>query len=136
MLLDTLSATRRKLNRWQKLLTAEQCRKLPALYSQDGKGMNATAHVKFFAGGMTWFATEYDAVEGLFFGLAVNHSDLECSELGYFSADDLCSRQVPGAERLSGGRFRIIPVVERDLHFTPKTLREAFAELTGREWIR
>jgi len=32
-----------------KLLTKELVKKLPRLYAQDGKGMNAIAFVKFFA---------------------------------------------------------------------------------------
>lgn len=122
-----------KLNHWQKLLTAQQARALPALYAQDGKGLAAVAHVKFFAGGLTWLASEYDPQQGLFFGLVVNHAAPEFSELGYFSAAELCSRQVPTAERLPGGRFKLHPVVERDLHFQPTTLAAAFKALTGQD---
>lgn len=120
-----------KLNHWQKLLTAAQARALPALYAQDGKGFNATVHVKFFAGGMTWLATEFDPQEGMFFGLVVNHADPRFSELGYFSAAELSSRQVPSIRKLGGNSFQMIPVVERDLHFQPTTLAAAFKSLVG-----
>jgi len=44
-----------------KLLTKEIKKNLPALYSQEEKGMEAVAHVKFFnpCGAATWYATEY-----------------------------------------------------------------------------
>jgi hypothetical protein len=133
MLLDTRKWTAAKLNRWQKLLTAAQARALPPLYSQDGKGLNAVAHVKFFCGGLTWFATEFDPAEGLFFGYCYNHSMPDCSELGYFSAAEISARQVPSIARQHDGSFRMTPVVERDLHFTAKTIKAAVKELTGRE---
>jgi hypothetical protein len=137
-------AAGQKLNRWQKLLTAEQARALPPLYSQEGKGLNATAYVKFFAGGLTWFITEFDPEaeidpsaglgpqRGLFFGLVISPSNPN-GEFGYFAAAELCARQTPSGQPLGGNRFRIIPVVERDLHFTPKPLAAAFADFTGRQ---
>jgi hypothetical protein len=128
----------RKLNRWQKLLTAEQARQLPAIYSQDGAGLKAIAYVKFFCGGTTWLATEFDPQSGEFFGLIVNHIDPSLSELGYFQADELCARQVPQLIRRqpngSGFTMHLLPVVERDLHFAPKPLDAAFKELTGRDY--
>jgi hypothetical protein len=120
-----------KLNRWQFLLTADQIRSLPpiGMANPGGGGMNANAHVKFFSGGRTWFATEFDPAEGLFYGYCVNHSMPDCSEFGYFAAEELSARQVPQIERMDVARFRMIPVVERDLHFAPKPLREAIAEI-------
>lgn len=100
-----------------KLLTKEIERNLHALYSQEGKGMNAIVQVKFFnpCGHGTWFATEYDPIRRLFFGWAEIHPD--CGELGYFSLDELEGVQLPFGLR-----------IERDLHFTPKTLSEAVDE--------
>ena len=97
------------------LLTKEILRKLPPLYSQDGKGKEATVHVKFFfpAGAATWYATEYDPEDKLFFGWA----DLtgQTGEFGYFSLTELESVKVRGLG------------IERDLHFKPKTLSECLA---------
>jgi hypothetical protein len=121
-----------KLNKWQQLLTAAEERSLPPLYSQDGKGFQAIARVKFFAGGLTWLATEFDPVEGLFFGLVVNHTDPDFSELGYFAAEELAAKQTPTIQHLPGGRFKLLPVVERDLHFKPVSLAEAYKQLIGK----
>jgi hypothetical protein len=140
----TNNPTKTKLNRWQKLLTAEQARQLPALYSQDGKGLNAIAHVKYFCGGFTWFMTEFDPTAefdpesgigpqpGQFFGLCISPTCPD-GELGYVAAAELCSRQTPSMSRISGNSFRMAPVVERDLHFTPKPLLAAFKEFTRRD---
>lgn len=114
-----------RLNFDQFLMTAEQQRKIPALYSQDGKGFQATAYIKFFCGGLTWLATEFDKNEGLFFGFTINHHDPDQSEFGYFSAEEICSRPYPETRRVDGNRLTIIPAIERDLHFTPCTLLEA-----------
>lgn len=124
---------RAKLNHAQTLLTAEQVRKLPPLYSQDGKGMEAVAYVKFFGGAHTYFATEFDAETGRFFGLVyVAGMADQCpnGELGYFMADELIAASVPlnfGNRGTGYARF------ERDLHFRPQSLRAAFREFTGRE---
>lgn len=117
--------TKKRLNFAQQLMTAEQARKIPPLYSQDGKGMQATVYIKFFAGGLTWLATEFDPEEGMFFGFTINHRDPDCSEFGYFSAEEICSRPYPQRGRNSAGQLTIIPAIERDLHFKPCTLLEA-----------
>lgn len=117
-----------KLNPRQKLLTAEQKNALPPLYSTDGQVGKAIAVVKFFnpAGPQTWFATEYDAETGTFFGLAYNCTmadQMPDGELGYFAAAEICNCPV------GFGLY-----IERDIHFRPKPLAEAFRELTGREY--
>jgi hypothetical protein len=97
-----------------KLLTAELAKKLPALYSQDGKGYEAVAVVKFFCpwGSWTWYATEYDPEERMFFGLVDGH---EC-ELGNFSLDELESVRGPMGLK-----------IERDLHWKPRPLKDCKA---------
>lgn len=117
-----------RLNHAQKVLTAEQIRKLPDLYDQDGKGLKAIAYVKFFAGPMTWFATEFDAEAGMFFGYAHNAADPHGSELGYFSAAELTEAR---HQRVRvNGQIRVISYhVERDLHFKPQPLESALASL-------
>ena len=120
-----------KLNRWQQLFTAEQAKMLPALYSQDGKGAAATAVIKYFAGGLTWFASEFDPETGVFFGYVVNHRAPEDSEWGYFTAAELSASQVPKINRGPNNSFRIIPVVERDLSFRPQTIAAAVLAAGG-----
>jgi len=92
-----------------KLLTKEIKRKLPPLYSQEEKGLEAIIQVKFFdpCGSWTWYATEFDG-EDTFFGLV---DGLE-KELGYFSFNEL--KEYKG--KLGIG-------IERDLYFDPQPLK-------------
>jgi len=106
-----------------KLLTKEIERELPALYAQDGLGEDAIVHVKFFTpdAQWTWFITEGspilnaegEVVDWEFFGLAHGFE----AELGYVYLSQLQSAR--------GGLG--LPI-ERDRHWTPKTLREAKLE--------
>ena len=93
-----------------KLLTKEIRRRLPALGSQEDKGLEARAQVKFFTpdGGWTWYATEFDG-EDMFFGLVAGFD----KELGYFRLSEL--EQVRG---------RLGLPIERDRYFRPTTLRK------------
>jgi hypothetical protein len=94
------------------LMTDELRQQLPPLYSgeQSGAGLNAKAMVKYFhpLSGWVWYASEFDG-KNLFFGLV---SGFEV-ELGYFTLGELQSIGQPSG--LS---------VERDLSYTPQTLRE------------
>lgn len=94
-----------------KLLTKELEAKLPPLYSQDGKGDEALALVKFFTpdSSWSWYATEYDPQERVFFGLV---DGLE-KEFGYFSLDELESVKGPLGLR-----------IERDIYFEPTRIKE------------
>ncbi|MBN1489885.1 MAG: DUF2958 domain-containing protein [Phycisphaerae bacterium] len=98
-----------------KLLTKAIRRKLPPLYSQDGKGGQAIAQVKFFTPDSSWtfYATEFDG-EDRFFGLV----DGDDKELGYFSLAEL--------QRIRGPLG--LPI-ERDLYWQPKPLDEIVPEL-------
>jgi hypothetical protein len=97
--------------RGHKLLTKADAAKLPALYSQDGKGDEAVAIVKFFSpySGWEWYATEFDG-EDTFFGLVKGFE----TELGYFSLKELSEVTVFGG----------VPAVERDKWFDPTPLKE------------
>lgn len=105
-----------------KLLTKDLIKKLPPLYSQDEKGMEQIAVVKFFsiANDWRWFATEFDG-EDTFFGLVQGWD----TELGYFSLKELQSAKHP--------QFGI-QAVERDLSWTPKSLKEIKEELENKGW--
>jgi len=85
-------------------------KKLPPLYSQEEKGLDAVAVVKFFTpdSNWTWYATEFDG-EDLFFGLVDGFE----KEIGYFRLSELIS--VKGALGLP---------IERDMYFKPKSLKE------------
>jgi len=93
----------------QKLLTKANLAELPALYANDGKpAEQVPVPVKFFCpwGAWTWYATEYDPADGLFFGLVVSDMCPE-GELGYFSLAELESVRGPM------GLY-----IERDIHWS------------------
>ncbi len=92
------------------LLPGELRALLPKLYTNEYKGLEAIAPLKFFTpdSNWTWYPSEFDG-EDTFFGLV---SGFEV-ELGYFSLSEL--------ESVRGGLS--LPI-ERDLYFQPKTLRE------------
>jgi len=92
------------------LLNGESRQRLPKLYSQEEKGLQAEAVVKFFTpdSNWTWYATEFDG-DDLFFGLVVGFE----TELGYFSLSEL-----------EGVKGPLGLPIERDLHFEPTCLRK------------
>ena len=111
--------------RGMKLLTDEIRKKLPPLYSQDGKGGKAVVYVKYFtpSSSWTWLATEGEPVldesgkqevDFKFFGLVEGHE----KELGYFLFSEL--EDVRGPMGLP---------IERDLYWQPKTLEEIAPEM-------
>jgi len=110
--------------RGMKLLTEELRKKLPPLYSQDGKGGKAVAYLKFFTpdSGFTWWITEGSPtkdengreVDFQFFGLVEG----QFRELGYVNLSELESVNGPMG----------LPI-ERDLHWQPKTLEEIAPEM-------
>jgi hypothetical protein len=85
------------------LLTPELRAQLPPLYSQEDKGPEAIAYVKFFIpySNWTWYISEFDG-DDTFFGLVQGLEE----ELGYISFSELSSFRGPRGLR-----------VERDLHF-------------------
>lgn len=92
------------------LLNTEVKEKLPPLYSQEEKGLEAVAVVKFFTpdSSWTWYATEFDG-EDLFFGLVDGFE----KELGYFRLSEL--KQARGKLGLP---------IERDLYFKPTKIKD------------
>ena len=91
-----------------KLLTQEILKSIPPLRGQENES-DPIVHVKFFTpwSNWTWYATEYDPEERLFFGWVVGFE----KELGYFSLDELESVK---------GQFGL--KIERDIHFKPTRL--------------
>lgn len=84
---------------------------LPPIKSQEDKGEDAVAHVKFFTPwtGWTWYASEYDPEDRIFFGVVVGME----REFGYFALDELHAIEGPGGLR-----------IERDLFWTARPLKE------------
>lgn len=99
-----------------KLLTKAIEKKLPKLYTQDGKDPAAVpVVVKFFTPwtNWTWYATEGEQQEDgdwRFFGYVVGNGG---GELGYFTLNQLAAVQGPVGLK-----------IERDRHFGKKTLAE------------
>lgn len=93
-----------------KLITKEIKSKIPRLYEQDNKGLDAIAFAKFFLpdSNWTWYATEFDGID-TFFGIV----DGLVKELGYFSLSELESIRGPLGLK-----------VERDMYFVPVTLEK------------
>jgi len=96
-----------------KLLTKTIENSLPALYSQDGKGMDATVYVKYFClkNNWRWYGTEYDPETKEFFGFVAG----DFHELGYFSLAEFEEINAKSA----------YPIMEREIYFTKKPLKEA-----------
>jgi hypothetical protein len=92
------------------LLTQAIRRKLSPLYTNEERGTDALAIVKFFTpdSGWTWYASEFDG-DDLFFGLAVGVEP----ELGYFRLSQLQSI-----------RGKLGLPVERDRFYKPTPLCE------------
>ena len=98
------------VKKFNQFVQAMQLRGTPKLYSQDGKGEKAIAHVKFFdpSGSWTWYASEFDGSDQCF-GVVCGHE----RELGYFSLSELS--KVQGAMGIG---------IEIDTNWTPKPLDE------------
>ena len=96
-----------------KLMTKAIESKIPALYETDGviEPDDKICHVKFFHPmcQMTWYAVEFEPKTGTFFGWVENGQD---SEWGYFSLEEMQGVKVRGLG------------IERDMHFTPKPMKE------------
>ena len=92
------------------LINDEIKNKLPRLFEQESKGLNAIVYVKFFTpdSNWTWYATEFDGVD-IFFGLV---DGLE-KEFGYFSLTELQSVHGPLGMK-----------IERDMYFKPTKVKE------------
>lgn len=95
-----------------KLMTKELEAKLPPLGSTEEKPeAEVLIHAHYFSNSWDWWVTEYDPETRTFFGLVRGFE----IEIGYFSLDELeensCER------RPFGG-------IERDLYWTPKSLKD------------
>lgn len=94
-----------------KLMTKEIEKRFNEIGCQDGKGEDAVVVLKIFnpTGAGTWYLTEYDPDNRLFFGFASIHGGLD-DEWGYVSLTEMEQVKLPFGLTL-----------ERDLHFgTPK----------------
>ena len=103
----------------------------PALYAQDGKGLDAIVHAHYFVGPADWWVTEYSPAEDEAFGfVCTGHAP--SAEFAYIAMAALEQYRLPlrilGLPRSARGPAA---VVEYETHWTPQPLREALAA-TGR----
>jgi len=89
--------------------------KMPALYAMDGKdSKDVKVHIKIYnpSGGQTWYLTEFDPEDGIFFGLCnIGYG----ASLGNVSMDEMAEVRCPP--------FGL--TLERDLHMGDMTLQQA-----------
>ena len=79
--------------------TEEELRKLPKLYETEKVSLEEKLiHMHFFIGGCDWYISEYEPSERLFFGYAILNNDLQNSEWGYISYDELRDISIQGIE--------------------------------------
>ena len=99
--------------RGHELLFVSVARKIPVLYANENTP-DPIAQVKLFSpySGAVWFLTEYNLDEGLAFGWA--DMGMDGGELGYIDLNEL-----------AGANRRGLPLVERDLCWSPRPLSEA-----------
>lgn len=91
-----------------RLMTKAIEKTLPPLYStEEVSGKDKMVYVKYFTpySSWTWYGVEYDPKEKLFFGYVVGFE----KAWGYFSLDEFEDMNNKG----------MLPVIERDLYFTP-----------------
>lgn len=96
-------------------------RHLPELYEQHYAGDDTVVWVKYFLpeGRLTFYVTEYsevapDGYPHLFFGYVLSPITPDFDELGYFTFAQISEIRSPVLQ---------LPI-ERDLYWTPKTLKE------------
>ena len=106
-------------SRGHTLLTKALEKKLPAITATEReKDDQIKVPVKFFCpySNWTWYCTEYNPEEGIFFGLVCGHE----KELGYFSLEEL-QNAYRGA----------LPLVERDCRWNAKATLAEVKKLEG-----
>ena len=115
-----------------KLLTKELERQFQKIGRQE-ETSNPIVVAKFFCpvGAATWWATEYDPEDRIFFGYVTG---LAYDEWGSFSLDELEQTRLRVPIHMinaNTGKQDIlkIPVgIERDMYWTPKPIKEALKE--------
>ena len=95
-----------------KLLTSKIKKQIPDLGGRTCMDMDAIVYVKWFnpTGGETWWITEYDPKGEMAFGYATGGYEVEWGRISL--------------QEIQAVRVRFGLGIERDLHFTPKPLRE------------
>jgi hypothetical protein len=93
----------------------ERAKELPPIYSQDSKGKDAIVYLHYFVGGSDWYITEGDIENGEYYGYTILNGDIEMSEFGYISIEELISNDY----------------VELDFFFSKTSVKQAIASTYG-----
>jgi hypothetical protein len=89
--------------------TQQELAKLPAFYTTENVPLkDKVIRMHFFVGGCDWYAVEYDPDSQMFFGFVILNNDLEMSEWGYFSLEELDEIRITFIQ------------VDRDLFWAPR----------------
>lgn len=95
--------------------TAQEVAGIPRMYAtEDVRAADKILHLHYFVGGCDWWFAEYDPATGEGFGYACL-GDPQNAEWGYTDLAELEAVSVHGG----------LAVVERDLHWTPVSARDA-----------
>ncbi|MCK5743485.1 MAG: DUF2958 domain-containing protein [Caldisericia bacterium] len=94
------------------LPTPQQLNQLPKLYETEHIPLqDKVVQMHFFLGSCDWYIVEYDG-EDLFWGFAILNDDLQMSEWGYFSFQELKRVLICFVE------------VDRDIYWKPRVALE------------
>lgn len=86
--------------------TEKQLAALPPIYTNDDTPWrDVLIHQHYFLGSSDWFVAEYDSQSHIFYGYAILNADLDNSEWGSMSLDEMRAVSVRGIE------------IDRDLHW-------------------
>ena len=94
------------------LMPSNLAQNIPALYATERLPLaEKTVQLKWFTpwSSWTWWVIEYDPADRIAWGIVCGHE----TEWGYFSLDELQAVRGPGGL-----------TVERDLHFSPRTVAD------------
>ena len=104
---------------------------IPGLYETDEvEAKDKTIHLHYFTGGSDWLIAEFDPATGEAYGWA--RVNCPVGEWGYTYLPELEQIMIPGRRvPLGDGKtgYQLPIIVERDLHFAPRTFSQCAADL-------
>jgi hypothetical protein len=115
------------------LMTSALAARFAAIGRQDVADPIVIAKYFVPSGPQTWWATEYDPADRLFFGYAQLGLGSVCDEWGSFALAELEAVRAPLVLRLPSGKGTLAYIeVERDRYFTERPISELVPEAVRR----